>query len=132
MPDWYNEDFSQTLKINAIVDKLQIIARLKIHDGKIDAFKALAAQMLKAMKENETETIQFDRFFSADQTECVVLETYKDASAVFAHLANVGVMLGKLLALSEMNLEVFGNPSEELRAASVAMNPKIYSFYDGL
>ncbi len=84
--------------------------------------------MLKAVKENETGTIQFDRFFSADQTECVVLETYKDSSAVFAHLANVGVMLGKLLALSEMNLEVFGNPSEELRAASVAIARKSIRF----
>ena len=112
--------------------KLQVIARLKIHDGQLDAFKSLAAQMLKAVKENEPGTTQYDAFFNADQTECVVLETYTDSAAVFAHLADIGAMLQKLLELSVMTLEVFGSPSEELIAATVAMQPKRYSFFQGL
>jgi quinol monooxygenase YgiN len=114
------------------MNKLQVIASFKIHEGKLDAFKALAAQMLKAVKENEPGTTQYDAFFNADQTECVALETYTDSAAVFAHLADVGAMLEKLLELAEMNLQVFGSPSEELIAASVAMNPKRYSFFQGL
>ena len=50
------------------MNKLQVIASFKIHDGKLDAFKALAAQMLKAVKENEPGTTQYDAFFNADQT----------------------------------------------------------------
>lgn len=114
------------------MNHLQVTARLKIREGKINEFKDLAAQCLIAVKEREPGTMQYDWFFNDDNTEYVVRERYTDSGAVFAHLGNIGELLGKILQVADMSLEVFGNPSQELRAAIAAMNPKMYSFYQGL
>jgi len=107
-------------------------AILKIHDGMLNEFKELANQCLEAVKSNEPNTTQFDWYFNANETECVVKEEYRDSAAVFVHMGNVGALLGKMLMISDMELEFYGNPSKELRIALAGSNPKIYSFYQGL
>lgn len=115
------------------MNHLQVTARTKIHPGKLNEFKALVTQCVTSVKEKDRNTLQYDWFFSEDQTECVLRERYADSNAVFEHLANLGNLFGKLLEVSDLtSMEVYGNPSEELRKATVGMNPKIYSFYHGL
>ena len=114
------------------MNNLQLTARLKIHEGKLEEFKELAKQALHAVKEKEAGALQYDFFFNPEQTECVVRERYADSNAVLAHLANVGSILGKALEMSDFSLEVYGEPSEELKSATASLNPKIYSFYQGL
>jgi len=114
--------------------KVQITAKFKIHKGKLAEFKKIASDCVVAVTKNEKGkgAIQYDWFFSPDETECVVRETYADSNAVLAHMGNVGEMLGQLLAMSDFELEVYGNPSEELQKAAAALNPKVYSFYQGI
>ena len=114
------------------MNQLQVTARLKIHEGKLDEFKQLAAQCLMTVKEMDQDTLQYDWFFNKEQTECVVRERYTDSNAIFAHLANLGELFGKILAVSDFSVEVFGEPSQELINATKNLNPKIYSFYQGL
>ena len=114
------------------MNQLQVTARLKIHEGKLDEFKQLAAQCLLTVKEMDKDTMQYDWFINKEQTECVVRERYADSNAIFAHLANLGDLFGKLLAVSDFSVEVFGEPSLELINATTSLNPKIYSFYQGL
>ena len=76
--------------------------------------------------------LQYDWFFSEDQTEFVVRERYTDSNAVFAHLANLGDLFGKILQVSDFSVEVYGNASQDLRDATASMNSKFYSFYQGL
>lgn len=117
-----------------IMKEIQITAKFKIHKGKLEEFKKIAADCVVAVAKNEKGkgAIQYDWFFSPDETECVVRETYVDSDAVMAHMGNVGEMLGQLLAMSGFELEVYGNPSEELQKAAAALNPKVYSFYQGI
>jgi hypothetical protein len=62
----------------------------------------------------------------------VIKEEYRDSAAMLVHLGNLGALLGKMLMISDMTLELYGNPSEELKATLIGSNPKIYSFYRGL
>jgi quinol monooxygenase YgiN len=55
------------------MSKLRIIVRLKIHTGKLDAFKVLAAAILSVVQERCQGTLEYEWFLSSDQTECVVL-----------------------------------------------------------
>lgn len=112
--------------------KLLGIARLKIHPGKISEFKDLAAQCLLAVKEKDKHTNQYDWFLNEEQSECVVHEIYSDSNAVFEHLTNLGDLFGKVLQVADFSIEIFGNPSEELRKALAPMNAKIYSLFQGL
>ena len=111
---------------------IQLTAKFKIHTGKVDEFKRIAADCVTAVKKNEPGALQYDWFFSPDESECIVRENYADSNAVLAHMGNVGELLGQLLSMADFELEIFGNISEELKNAAAGLNPKVYSFYKGL
>ena len=114
------------------MQNIQITAKFKIHSGKVEEFKKIAAQCVPTVKANEKGVLQYDWFFNPGETECVVRETYSDSNAVLAHMGNIGALLGQILAMSDLHLEIYGNMSEELKNAAAGLNPKVYSFYQGL
>lgn len=99
------------------MSQLQVTARLAIHPGKLGEFKAVAAQCMESVRTRDSGTLQYDWFFSADQTECVVRETYRDSDAILEHVGNLGETLHDLLAVCDIDLEIFGAPSPALLAA---------------
>jgi quinol monooxygenase YgiN len=114
------------------MNNIRMLAILKIHHDKLKEFKELLIQCIDTIKAHEPGTIRFDCFFNADETECVVQEEYNDSASVFAHFSNAGLLVGRLLQFSNMTLEVFGDPSKELKERLAGSNPAIYSFYKGL
>ena len=112
--------------------EIRAIGRFNIHDGKSEEFKALVAQGLAIVREQDTGTRQYDWYFSADQSRCVLHETYASSAAVLEHIGHVGATLGALLAISDLTLEVFGDPSAELQEAVKGFAPQVFSFYQGL
>jgi quinol monooxygenase YgiN len=111
---------------------IHVIAHAAIHEGKLDAFKALAAQCMRSVREQDSGTSEYDWFFNEAQTECVVRESYKDSEAVLEHIANVGSTLGAVLAAADWSFEIFGVMSPELVQASAALKPKVYSLFQSL
>jgi quinol monooxygenase YgiN len=111
--------------------ELEVAALCKIHDGKLDAFKAAAAACLQSVREKDTGTLQYDWFFNENLTECVVRERYRDSEAVLEHIANMGDAFGALLGTCDLSLEVFGDPSAELAEATSALPTRVYSFFQG-
>lgn len=114
------------------MDQLQINARFpSIPSGSLAEFKDLAAQALEITKA-EAGTLQYDWFFNADETVCVVRETYANSDAVLAHMGNLGAVLGSLVELGGgLELEVFGSPSAQLLEAGAALGPSVYSYFQG-
>jgi quinol monooxygenase YgiN len=111
---------------------IQLTARFNIHPGKEQAFKELASACMACVKEKDTNTLQYDWYFSDDGSECMVRETYTDSDAILAHVANLGPLFGQFLELAEFTPEIYGNPSDTLLAAVATFNPKVYGFYQGL
>ena len=109
--------------------ELQVTARCKIHDGKLDAFRAVAQECMKSVREKDDGTLQYDWFFNEDQTECVVCERYRDSEAVMQHIANLGETMGALLETCDLSLEVFGDPTPELIDATKALPTKVYGSF---
>lgn len=112
--------------------EIQVTARLRIHNGKFDEFKALAAKMLEVVRGNESGTLQYDWFLSADQTECVGRERYRDSEAVLEHLANIGELLSEMMAIGDLEVEAYGSPSPELLEAAAGISPRIYAPFHSL
>lgn len=83
---------------------IQTTAILKIHEGKLQDFKAIAEKCVATVKEKDTGTLQYDWFMSQDQTECEVREKYVDSGAVLEHMGNLGDTLGALLGVSDLTL----------------------------
>jgi quinol monooxygenase YgiN len=114
--------------------KIQITAKFKIHPGKVEEFKKIShnAIAIVAEKEKGKTCLQYDWFFSPDETECVVRETYTDSNAVMTHLGNVGEILGQAISIADFSAELYGPLSDELKNATAPFDPKIYSFFHGL
>ncbi len=64
------------------VSELQGIARFKFHEGKLEEFKRLSAQCMEIVRAKDTGTLQYDIYFNDDQSECIVLERYRDSEAL--------------------------------------------------
>lgn len=114
------------------MSELQVTARLSVRDGRIDEFKSLAARCMESVRTKDSGTLQYDWFMNDDETECVVRETYRDSEAVLEHVGNLGDVLGELLAVADLDLEVFGSPSAELLEATAGLAPRVYSPFQSI
>jgi len=110
--------------------EVSAIARLKIHEGKLEEFKRLAALCVHSVRTKDSGTLQYDYFFNDDYTECVVFERYRDFAAMREHLANIGDdIMQALLKVCSMSGDFFATPTPELRKAIEGLDIRLYSPY---
>ena len=69
------------------------IARFKFHEGNVDEFKRLSAQAMEIVRTKDTGTLQYDIYFNDDQSECIVLERYRDSEALIEHAEHLGGLM---------------------------------------
>ncbi len=98
------------------MSELQGIARFKFHDGKLEEFKRLSAQCMEIVRAKDTGTLQYDLYLNDDQSECIVLERYRDSEALMEHAAHLGDIGEAILATGSVSGELLGEPSADLRA----------------
>jgi len=105
-------------------------ARLKVRDGQLEGFKRQAAEMMRVTKEQDTGTLAYDWFLSADGTQCEVHEAYADADALVEHALNVrdarAVMFAEFAYDHEMTF--YGDPSPRLAALVDKVGVKVAWF----
>jgi quinol monooxygenase YgiN len=106
----------------ANVGELQGIARFKCLEGKLEEFKRLSAQCMEIVRAKDTGTLQYEIYLNDDQSECVVLERYRDSEALIEHATHLGDLTEAILATGSVSGELLGEPSAELRA-SLADSP---------
>lgn len=93
------------------------IARFKFREGKREEYKRLSAQAAEIVRTKDPGTLQYDTYFNADQSECMIIERYRDSEAAMAHAANLADLTTAVLAtVTVVHGELLGQPSEELRA----------------
>ena len=93
------------------------IARFRFHEGKRDEYLRLAAEADAIVTAKDSGTLQYDLFLNDDQTECLIIERYRDSAAAMEHAANVGHLFDAILAtVTIVHGELVGEPSPELRA----------------
>jgi quinol monooxygenase YgiN len=102
------------------------LGRIKIHTGKLEEFKRIAARCLEIVRTQDTGTLQYELFWNEDQSECLVFERYRDSEAGLEHGKNVGEVMNALLAISDISGEVWGDPEPALRKMLESQGVKIY------
>jgi quinol monooxygenase YgiN len=108
--------------------ELQGIARFKFHAGKVEEFKRLSAQCMEIVRTKDTGTLQYDVFFTDDQSECIVLKRYRDSEALIEHAAHIGDLITEaILATAEVSGELLGELSAGLRARMAGSPVRLFT-----
>jgi hypothetical protein len=71
---------------------------------------------MEIARAKDTGTLQYEIYFNHDESECIVLERYRDSEALIEHTANLGGLAEAIFATGSVSGELLGEPSAELRA----------------
>lgn len=107
-------------------DRFQAMVRLKIHEGKLEEFKRIAAESIRLAREKDTGTIRYDIFLDDNETEAVVYEEFVNPAARLEHLANLGENVTGMLAIVDMQAEVWSHSDPQLRASTEGYDVRFY------
>lgn len=110
------------------------IARFKFHEGKVEEFKRLSAQAMEIVRTKDSGTLGYDTYFNADESECVIVERYRDSDALIEHAANLADLFEPILALvTVVHGEVLGDASAELRVKLAGSDvPVLFTPYQSM
>jgi quinol monooxygenase YgiN len=116
------------------VSELVGIARFKINEGKLEEFKRLSADAMEIVKTKDTGTLRYDTYFNEDESECVILEIYRDSQAAMEHAEHLAELSAKVLeTVSVVHGELLGEPSENLRAKLAGSEvPQLFTPYESM
>jgi len=112
--------------------ELQGIARLKIHAGKLEEYKRLNALCMESVRTKDSGTLQYEVYLSADETEALVLERYRDSEALLEHFANLGDTMAAIFETCSASGEVCGDPNPELRQMLEGAGVRIFKPFASL
>ena len=99
-------------------NKIHIRAEVTIEEGKKEEYKKLIQDIIGVVEANESGTINYQFYLDKSETECIIWETYANSESLLAHINGVAsqTILPKIHGVSKIRrLDVYGNPSEELR-----------------
>ena len=98
------------------MNELQGIVRFTFHEGGVEEFKRLSAECLEIVQAKDTGTLQYDTYLSADESEAMVLERFRDSEALIQHSENLAHLMEAIVATGTVSGELLGQPSADLRA----------------
>lgn len=129
-PDLWGEDIGRPVGAPTTREReaipLHLTARLRIHEGKLDAFLQVAARCIALVRERDRGTLEYEWFLDAAKQECIVRESYRDSDAVLEHVANLGETMSALLEHCDMEIEFLGEPSPELLKSTEGLAVRTY------
>ena len=103
--------------------ELQAIVRFRFHPAEVEVFKGLSAQCMEIVRTQDAGTLQYDTFFNDDETECIVIERFRDSDALIQHGENLAHLMDAITATGSVSGELLGDPSAELRARFADAGP---------
>ena len=109
------------------MSKIAIRGTLSVHDSMKDKVKDVVDRCIARVRENEPRTLLYDWYISEDGSKCIVFDTYEDSDAALFHMQSLGPLVGELASLGTLELEVHGEPSDQLRETIALMHPTYYN-----
>jgi len=107
------------------VREIQGIGRFKFLEGELEQFKRLSAQLLEIVRSQDTGTLQYEIYFNDDQSECIVLERYRDSDALVEHAGHLGDLGRAIPGL--VSSELLGEPSDDVKAKLVGSGVRLFT-----
>jgi len=107
------------------VREIQGIGRFKFREGELEEFKRLSAQLMEIVRSQDIGTLQYEIYLNEDQSECIVLERYRDSEALVEHAGHLGDLGRAIPGL--VSSELLGEPSADVRAKLVGSGVRLFT-----
>jgi quinol monooxygenase YgiN len=115
------------------VSEIVGIARFKFHEGKVEEYKRLSVEALEIVRTKDSGTLQFDTYLNDDESECMVIERYRDSAAAIEHWENLRDLSEDILGIvTVVHGELLGDVSPELRANLVDGPVQLFTPYQSM
>jgi quinol monooxygenase YgiN len=114
------------------MDELQGIVRFRFHAGQVEEFKRISAECLRIVRTEDAGTLQYDTYFNDDESECIVLERFRDSDALILHSENMAPLMDSIMATGTVSGELLGDLSEELRARMAGSPVGLFTLHQSL
>lgn len=102
-----------------------------VNEGQEEALRALAKTFSEKTK-TEPGALAYEWSLSDNASRLHIHERYADSEAALAHLANVGPVLGDLLALvTPVQIDCYGRVSDAFREATKDLPMVYYTQFEG-
>lgn len=115
---------------------LEVVARMKVRPGRLEAFKSHVADMVRLTREQDTNTLRYDWFLDEQTLQCEVHEAYIDGQGLMEHNRNMMGARQRLFeeAADDHRMAVYGEISPELASLfdRHAGGVSTFSFIGGL
>ena len=112
--------------------ELQAIVRFRFHPGAVEEFKRISAECLDVVRTKDDGTLQYDTYFNHDESECIVLERFRDSDALILHSQNMAPFMESIMATGTVSGELLGDLSEDLRTKMEGSPVGLFSLYQSL
>lgn len=120
------------------MNRLELSARFKVREGKLDGFEQLVADIISRAKQKDPGTIRFDWFLSKEKSECEVREEYVDPQAFVQHKINTAEATNTLFSdfADDHRVSIYGDPPppfvERVEQTPMGKTVTWYRFFQGL
>lgn len=92
-----------------------------------ERFKATVLELTEVVAAEEG-TLEYSFYLTADETQCLLIETYASPQALSAHMGNVSHLLGPLFGSGgSVDVNILGDAPETLIEATKDFQPTMYS-----
>jgi quinol monooxygenase YgiN len=115
-------------------ENIHIRAEFILEKDNVEQFKLLIREMSNFVEINEQSTLVYQFYLNRDGTKCMVHETYVDSNAVLSHNDSTAskTILPRIFNIAKLNtIDVYGNPSNELKKLLASFNSQIFNLYTG-
>jgi quinol monooxygenase YgiN len=115
-------------------ENIHIRAEFIIEKDNVEQYKLLIREMSNYVEINEPSTLVYQFYLNGDGTKCMVHETYVDSNAVLSHNDSTAskTILPRIFNIAKLNtIDVYGNPSNELKKLLASFNSQIFNLYTG-
>lgn len=94
---------------------LELSAHMTVRPGQLEGFQAQVAEIMRLVREQDTQTLRYDWFLSDDGTECEVREAYLSEEGLFEHVGHVREARDTLFRdfADDHLMTVYGTPSPQ-------------------
>jgi hypothetical protein len=87
---------------------------------------------MEIVRTKDTGTLQYEIYFNDDQSECIVLQRYRDSEALIEHAAHIGDLMEAIIATGSISGELLGEPSAELRAKMADSEVRLFTPFQSM